>query len=264
MKKRLVVYGCIIFSAFFLVTTSYAEPIFFLTEGYKNGGADVNGDKKFQNSFASGTAFVEEDFNNFVHDDPITSQTYGDVTVDFSLTDNWNAQTARIHDGWWNWATGSSQGIYGVLSGKAVKNMLSPGISFDFTGKDVVTGFGVWIMDDGSHHRDAFTMTVTDLQGNSWVSPKLDADPGTGDEVIFEGAGDGYKHVIDGFLAVHLEEGIKSVTINEVLTPKSSFIFDHMQIYSKPAPEPVPEPATGILFALGLLGFAQLKKRWNR
>ncbi|PIE64994.1 MAG: hypothetical protein CSA26_05765 [Desulfobacterales bacterium] len=78
-----------------------ADPGFYLTERYQNGGgADVNGDLSFQNSFAAGTALVEEAFSAF------------------------GGMLMRDH----------GDGQPGTVSGYAISSVKSPGVTFDFAG----------------------------------------------------------------------------------------------------------------------------------
>ena len=220
-------------------STSYATPVFYLTPGL-NPGADLDGDLTFQSAVA-GMNFIEDDFDEYEsygYPGPVLS--YGNVDVTLSMS---NGNVPRTWEGCWDGGAGVAGGLYGAIYGRALPSYGAHGYNFTFSGTDIVKGFGIWVFDDDTGYADDFTMTVVGVDGTSWTSGVLDANPGE------------TNHAIDGFIGVKWLEGIKSVTINN---PQSGvFHLDHMQIASVP----VPEPSTILLMGIGLLGLMGIKAR---
>ncbi len=205
---------------FCLSGVAEASPVFYLSEG-----TNANGDLTFQ-ADTIGMNFVENDFDDFNNSTNISSITFEDVIVkcEPSATVFWGAYNA-------------GGGQYGTVSGGALYSANS--IKFLFSG-DAVKGFGVWLFDDGSSSQDYFSITVEDYFGNSWTSDILDANPGS------------TNHIVEGFIGVISQEGIKNVTLNGT----SGFEFDHMQI----AATSVPLPGAIWLFGAGTVGLLGIFK----
>jgi len=231
--KGLMVLVVMLFMA--ISSSSYATPVWFLSPGNNPGG-----DLAFQSS-VTGMTFVEEDFDGYEsYGYPGPTLTYGGVDATLSMS---NGNTIRAWQGSWDAGAGNPGGLYGAISGRALPSYGAYNYTFSFSGDDVVKGFGIWIFDDYTALADSFTMTVMGIDGTSWTSGVLDANPGETD------------HAIEGFLGVTLVDGIQSVTINN--TGSGVFHLDHMQIASSP----VPEPATVLLFGIGILGLAGISRK---
>lgn len=240
------------FSVFLLLPMSYADPIFYYSTG-GNPGADLNGDVAFQSS-VSGYTFVEENFDSYSVTYSSTlggyygsvgpTLTYGNVDVTLSLS---NGKTPNVYRGWWDIGAGVGGGLYGAVSGLALDSSFATSYTFSFSGTDITKGFGIWIFDDGTYASDFFSMTVEGLSGNTWTSGPIDANSGLNN------------HAIEGFIGANLDEGIRSITINNTSSGSFGvFELDHMQIAST---APAPEPATMLLFGLGLLGVAGVSRK---
>ncbi|MBW1645291.1 MAG: PEP-CTERM sorting domain-containing protein [Deltaproteobacteria bacterium] len=223
---------------FILAVPCQATPVFYLSPG-NNPGADLNGDLPFQQSVA-GYTFIEEDFDEYPsYGYPGPTLSYGaiDVTLSMELPNH----PPRTWQGWWNAGAGQAGGLYGAIYGRALPSYGAHHYTFSFSGTEKVVGFGIWVFDDNTGCADDFTLTVTGLDGSSWTSGVLDANP------------DKTNHAIDGFIGVALYDGISQVTINNLQS--GVFHLDHMQVAA------TPEPGTLALLLIGVLGLAGIRKK---
>ena len=200
-----------------LCLTVAAAPVFYLSEG-----PNPNGDKAFRLAVV-GLNFIEEDFDSFGHGFTLDGITLGGVRVDFTLPDL-GASSAEIFR---SDAFGLEGGQYGtvyqgsLLNENRPQGFIGPSDTFTFTfSGDVVKGFGIWVFDDAWDSADYFQLIVNDLGGNTWKSGVLDANP----EIA--------AHIVEGFIGVTLDTGIRSVTIKRSGTILTSFELDHLQLAS--------------------------------
>ncbi len=228
-----------------LTGTANATPTFYLSPG-----TNPNNDISFQSS-VSGLDFHEEDFNKYKSGQIISDITLGNVNIDISLPSSGLSYGECFRGGY----SGTKGGVYGTVSGGALMNSnrvtgnnnISESVMFTFDG-DRVKGFGIWVFDDTAATIDSFRMIVEGLDGQTWTSGILDANPGT------------TAHQVEGFIGVTLDAGIKNISIMHIGNKAEIFELDHLQIASSPAV--IPAPSALLLVSLGVstIGFLRRKR----
>ena len=247
MKNSMVIISAVL-SIFLYASEVLSSPTFYTAEGNI-----LSGDLAFQSAakaLGPSNYLIEEDFDTGWSDsDPVDIVTMGPIALDFSLP------------GFADEAIISTEGIlgrtgqYGTFYYHFVVNYYGGSrgdtIRIDFSG-GLVQGFGTWIHDDYSTV-DAFRMAAWTIDGLMGISPAIDANPGSPDDIV------------EGFIGVTAISGLDYVIIENVLNHQVPFELDHIQVVVNPDPTaPIPLPTTILLLGSGLIGLIGIRRKLKK